>query len=119
MSWNVYLNDKDGNVIQFDNAVKQIGGNICIGELFVASASSVTYNYSKHYNKFFDGGFSSLDKMSAKESMPLLAKAIAELDPDTENPSDYWEPTEGNARRVLVEMLNWAVERPDGIWEIT
>lgn len=40
----------------------------------------------------------------------LLAKT------DDEVSGDYWEPTEGNAKRALLQLLAMARMRPDGVW---
>lgn len=53
--------------------------------------------------------------MTGAESIPVLQKAIAALSDDV-NP-DYWEPTEGNAKRALCGLLAFAQLRPDGVWE--
>lgn len=29
---------------------------------------------------------------------------------------NYWEPTEGNAKRALAGLLAFAQMRPDGVW---
>lgn len=30
---------------------------------------------------------------------------------------DYWEPTEGNAKRPLLQLAAMARMRPDGVWD--
>lgn len=53
--------------------------------------------------------------MTGAESIPVLERAIAVLGNDVSN--DYWEPTEGNAKRALIYLLTMAQMRPDGIWD--
>lgn len=50
------------------------------------------------------------------ESIPMLEKAIAALGDDTDD-DDYWHATEGNAKRALYWLLEFAKMRPDGVWD--
>jgi hypothetical protein len=52
--------------------------------------------------------------MTGADSIPILEKAIAQLGDDVDE--DYWEPTEGNAKRALSQLLALAKMRPDGVW---
>jgi hypothetical protein len=61
-----------------------------------------------------DKGIRSLYGMTGKESVPVLKKAIAQLATDVS--LDYWEPTEGNARKALEGLLALAIMKPDGVW---
>lgn len=45
----------------------------------------------------------------------ILENAINQLGDDVD--PDYWEPTEGNAKRALLKLLAMAKMRPDGIWD--
>ncbi|HUU87649.1 MAG TPA: hypothetical protein VMX17_07850 [Candidatus Glassbacteria bacterium] len=78
---------------------------------------NVTYNYSVHFYKTIDKekGIRFLYGMSGAESIPVLVKAINKLGDDTND--DYWKPTEGNARKALLQLLLLAYARPEGIWE--
>jgi hypothetical protein len=53
--------------------------------------------------------------MTGAESVVLLKSAIAQLGDDVAD--DYWEPTEGNAKRALTQLLALAQLRPDGVWD--
>lgn len=80
---------------------------------------NVTYNYAKAFSKAFNNpeGVKILNGKSAAESIQLIKDALPLLaDNVTE---DYWEPTEGNAKSVLTQLLALAYMRPDGIWEVT
>jgi len=49
------------------------------------------------------------------ESIPILKAAIDDLQ---DNVSDnYWDATEGNAKRALCGLLAFARMRPDGVWD--
>ncbi len=46
-----------------------------------------------------------------------MKDAISKLGNDVDK--NYWEATEGNAKRALHGLLALAKLRPDGIWEIS
>lgn len=119
-------------VLQLDQPHQMKGGTYCVGGTTDASLA-VTYNYGGHFSKAFGdtdtelspfercfgGGKTGLRRlrgMTGAESIPVLQSAIARLGDDVSN--DYWEATEGNAKRALVQLLALAQLRPDGIWEI-
>lgn len=101
--------------IEFDNIHNSKGGNYCIGGTRVAWLN-ITYNYAKHYYRLFgEKGIRTIYGMTGADSIPILKKVIGQLGDDVSN--DYWEPTEGNAKRALIGLLNFAEARPDGIWD--
>ena len=53
--------------------------------------------------------------MTGAESIPVLERAISALGDDVA--SDYWIPTEGNAKRPLTQLLAMAQLRLDGVWK--
>ena len=53
--------------------------------------------------------------MTGAESIPVLEAAAAKLSDDVSE--DYWEATEGNAKRALLQLLAMARMRPDGDWD--
>ena len=53
--------------------------------------------------------------MTGAESIPVLKSAIDALGDDVS--TDYWEATEGNAKRALCQLLAFAQMRPDGVWD--
>lgn len=92
------------------------GGTYCIGgtnEIWL----NVTYNYCGHFRKVMPPeGLRGLDGMMAADSIPVLENGIALLGNDVDD--NYWEPTEGNAKKALYGLLALAKLRPDGAWEI-
>ena len=53
--------------------------------------------------------------MTAKDSIPLLKKAISKLGDDID--PDYWKSTEGNAKEALRGLLIIAeAADPEGVW---
>jgi len=77
---------------------------------------NVTYNYLPFFRKTIDKkkGIRKIYRMTGKESIPILKKAIDQLGDDFND--DYWKPTEGNAKDALCNLLILAQMRPDGIW---
>ncbi len=91
------------------------GGTYALGGTNVAELN-VTYNYSKHFSRVLgEMGIRVIYGMSGGESIPLLEQAIKKL--DTNISEDYWEATEGNARKALEDLLWLAKQCPDGIWD--
>lgn len=67
---------------------------------------NITYNYSKIYRRdsvFGKDGIEIIFGKTGLESIPLLEKAINALGDDVSK--NYWEATEGNAKRPLVQLL--------------
>lgn len=92
------------------------GGTYCVGGTDEAHLN-VTCNYSKHFFAYLDKdkGIRGIYGKTAAETIPLLENAIAKLPDDKTN--DYWEPTGGNAKAALCQLLALARMRPDGIWD--
>ncbi len=91
------------------------GGTYCLGGTREAWLN-ITYNYGDIYRRVFgEKGIRTIYGMTGAESIPVLKKAIATLGDDVS--SDYWEPTEGNAKRALCGLLAFAQLRPDGVWD--
>ena len=77
---------------------------------------NITYNYAPHYYRVMgEKGIRSIYGMTGAESIPVLKAAMEKLADDVD--SDYWESTEGNAKRALAGLLAFAQMRPDGVWE--
>ena len=93
------------------------GGTYAVGgtnELWL----SVTYNYAGLFKKAFgEGGIKNLDGMGGAESIAWLEEGASKLGDDVSR--DYWEPTEGNAKRPLLQLAAMAKMRPDGVWNVS
>lgn len=79
---------------------------------------NITYNYAKFYYRptvFGEKGIRTLYGKTGAESISILQQAIAALGDDTT--SNYWNATEGNAKRPLYQLLALAKMRPDGVWD--
>lgn len=116
MSYSIRLCDPvDKAVILFDDPHMMAGGTYAVGGTREAWLS-VTYNYGAIYCRVMGtDGIRSIYGMTGAESLPLLVGAATILDDDVSN--DYWEATEGNAKRPLLQLAAMARMRPDGVWD--
>jgi hypothetical protein len=129
MSYNVYLKDAiTGQILELDSPHQMKGGTYCLGGTTEA-ALNITYNYSVHFHRVFPAkpsdhlcaengmisGVRFIYGSSGADSISILKQAIAQLGDDIND--DYWEPTEGNAKRSLMHLLALAQMRPDGVWD--
>jgi hypothetical protein len=116
MSYDINLCDPvTKQIIVFDTPHQMRGGTYAIGGTNQASLN-ITYNYSKHYYRMFgDDGIRSIYGKTGAEAISLLEQAIAKLGDDVDD--NYWEPTEGNAKRALCQLLALAKMRPDGVFQ--
>ena len=105
------------------------GGTYPIGGSMTATIN-ITYNYARHYRRVFqprasehlcldeDGNLSGIRViygLTGAEAIPILQRAIELLANDVDE--DYWKPTEGNAKRALLQCLALSRMRPDGVWD--
>ena len=117
MSYDLSLCDPvTRGVIHFDHSHEMRGGTYALGGTTEA-ALNITYNYASHYRRVFgsEEGIRSLYDKTGAESIPVLRAAIDKLGNDVSD--NYWEPTEGNAKLALLQLLAMAQMRPDGVWE--
>lgn len=114
MSYDICLVDPiTNNTLEIDN--RQIKGGIYTIGGSKEAWLNITYNYGKfYYQTMGDNGIRTIYGMTGAESIPILKDAIAKLGDNVSD--DYWEPTEGNAKRALLGLLTFAQLRPDGIW---
>lgn len=117
MSYDLGLHDPvSGEAIVFDEPHQMRGGTYAIGGTCSASLN-ITYNYWAHFRRALgdERGIRAIYGLSGAESIPVLKRGIAALGDDVS--ADYWEPTEGNAKRALAQCLALAQMRPDGVWD--
>lgn len=114
MSYDIYLKDPvSGDILYSDEKLDIKGGTYALGgtnELWI----NITYNYSEHFYRVLKGGIRSIYGMTGEESLPKLKMAVEQLKDNVS--SNYWEPTEGNARKALLNLIKLAEIRPDGVW---
>lgn len=116
MGYDIRLCDRvTHETILLDAPHAMAGGTCAVGGTREAWLS-VTYNYGDVYRRVMgDGGIRSIYGMTGAESIPVLEGAAARLADDATD--DYWEPTEGNAKRPLLQLAALARMRPDGVWD--
>ena len=117
MSYDIYLRDPVSNeILQLDSPHHMRGGTYQVGGTTDASLN-ITYNYAKYFRWVFNDekGIRKLYGMTGEGSIPALKEAISLLNDDVSG--NYWESTEGNAKRSLIQLLTLAKLRPDGIWD--
>lgn len=116
MSYDIYLKDKKTNeTVLLDRVHDITGGTYALGGTNEAWLN-ITYNYAKFFGGLGDKGVRTLYGMTAKDSIPLLKKVINDLGDDVSK--DYWEATEGNAKKALEGLLYFAEHAPeDAVWE--
>lgn len=115
MSYDVYLVDAEtGEVLEAEAPHFLRGGTYALGGT-TELRLNITYNYSPHYYRVFgDKGIRAIYGLTAAESVPMIAHAISQLAGDVVG--DYWQPTEGNARAALINLLALTNYAPHGVW---
>lgn len=116
MSYDIDLCDPvSGDVLLLDEPHQMKGGTYCVGGDRCCSLN-VTYNYGRHYYRVFEiDGIRTIYGMTGADSIPVLEEAASKLGDDVDD--DYWAPTEGNAKRALLQLIALAKLRPDGVWK--
>lgn len=122
MSYDINLLDPiTKNVIEINDAHFLRGGTYKMGGSTELSLN-ITYNYSEILHKIiqpkftpseYKTGIRSLYGMTAFEATPILETAISILKNNVVD--DYWQPTEGNVKRALNNLLTMCKMRPDSI----
>lgn len=134
MSYDIDLIDPvTGETLELAAPHHMRGGTYAVGGTTQAHLN-VTYNYYPQFSRVFDElaeprqkapkwmqtagkpvrGVRTIYGLTGAESLPVLDKAIAALGDDVD--PDYWKPTDGNAKRALVQLRALAAMRPDGLW---
>jgi hypothetical protein len=122
MSYDINLLDPiTKEVIEINDAHFLRGGTYKMGGSTELSLN-VTYNYSQFLHQVIQpestpsedkSGIRSIYGMTALEAIPILETAISNLKDDVVD--DYWQPTEGNTKRALNNLLTMCKMRPDAI----
>ena len=116
MSYDICLRDPvTKQTIQLDDHHDIKGGTYALGGTTEAWLN-ITYNYNRHFRKTMgEEGIRTIYGLTGTESITVLKDAIDKLGDDVSD--DYWETTEGNAKKALYGLLTFAELRPDGIWD--
>ena len=116
MSYDIRLCDPITNkTIEFAQNHYLTGGTYAVGGTREAWLN-ITYNYSPHFYRLIDedDGIRTIYGMTGAQSIKVLDSAVQKLRDDIS--SDYWKPTEGNAKAALLKLIAMAEMRPDGVW---
>jgi len=117
MSYDIELVDPvSRKTLELDEPHHMRGGTYAMGGTTECSLN-ITYNYSRHYYNTISAteGIRAIYGMTGAESIQILKIAVAQLGDDVSD--DYWESTEVNAKRALLQLIALAKLRPDGIWQ--
>jgi hypothetical protein len=111
MSWWVSITDPETDQYMVVEPFTE-GGTYVLGGSYDADLN-ITYNYSSHYYRVLglEDGLRGLDGKDVAFALPILEKGVEALEEDYAD--DYWEPTEGNARRALVTLVQWCKQAVD------
>lgn len=116
MSYDIRLRDPiTKETILFDTDHQIRGGTYAVGGTDEAWLN-ITWNYAGIFVETMgEKGIRTIYGLTGAESIPILKDAISKLSDDVSK--DYWEATQGNAKRSLLGLLAFAQMRPDGIWD--
>lgn len=116
MSYDINLCDPvTRDVLELDDPHDMRGGTYAMGGTREAHLN-VTYNYGAIFRKVLgEKGIRTIYGMTGAESIPVLEAAASRLADDATD--NYWDDTEGNAKRALLKLVALAKLRPDGVWD--
>jgi len=115
MSYDLKLKDPlTGETILLAEDHHITGGTYALGGTKEAWIN-ITYNYGGIFRQVLgENGIRTIYGMTGAEALPLLEKAIYQLKSDmTDN---YWDATEGNAKKALLNVAALSALAPQGIW---
>ena len=116
MSYDVdFCDPVSKKVIELDEPHFMRGGTYAIGGTKELTLN-ITYNYSQNYREH-DFSIRDLDGKTALDIIPTLERVISELKDDVS--SNYWDATDGNAKKALIQILTMCKMRPDSIIEVS
>ena len=106
-----------GDTLHTEDVHHMHGGTYRVGGT-TSMDLNVTYNYCSHYSRSFKGeGLNSLNGLTGQEAIVPLSEAADKLGDEVSD--NYWEGTEGNAKRALLQLLVLSRMRPDGVWSVS
>lgn len=116
MSWDIdFCDPVSKKVIELDEPHFMRGGTYAIGGTKELTLN-ITYNYAKNYNEHNFYLREDLDGKTALDIIPTLERVISELKDDVS--SNYWDATDGNAKKALIQLITMAKMRPDSIIKV-
>ena len=103
MSYNIYVEDKQGNIVQLEEPHHFKGGTYAVNGTINAHLN-ITYNYSQFYREIWENGLRGLNELELVEAVKEIEEGLEYLG-TTEQSDDYWESTKGNAGHALFQLL--------------
>ena len=116
MSYDINLCDPvTHDVLELDDSHDMRGGTYAMGGT-TECWLNVTYNYAPIFRRELgEKGIRTIYGMTGAESISVLEAAASRLADDATG--NYWDTTEGNAKRALLQLVALAKLRPDGVWD--
>ena len=116
MSYDINLCDPvTRDVLLLDDPHDMRGGTYAMGGTRECHLN-ITYNYGSAFHRVLgEKGIRTIYGMTGAESIPLLEAAASRLADDATG--NYWDATDGNAKRALLQLVALAKLRPDGVWD--
>jgi hypothetical protein len=117
MSYDFWITDKEGDRMDAPLTHHEKGGTYVVGGTR-SLEFNITFNYASHFVKAFahEDGIKILNGMLCIKAIPLIVRAMRRLGDDTT--SNYWDSTEGNAKKALDGLLHIAALGFDGVINI-
>lgn len=116
MSYDIYLVDPRTHSILESDEPHDIAGGTFEGGGTRDAWLNVTYNYAPIFRRVLgEAGIRAIYGMTAEGSVPVLLAAADRLKDD--KTGNYWDATEGNARRALLDLVELARMFPGGVWD--
>jgi hypothetical protein len=115
MSYDVYFCDPvSREVIELEDVHFMRGGTFAIGGTKELQLN-ITFNYEGNYAKHnFSIPF--LHEKTALDVIPEIERVISLLGDDVSE--NYWDATDGNAKKALIALLTMAKMRPDAVIDV-
>jgi hypothetical protein len=115
VSYDIRITDGNGETLTAEEPHTITGGTYAMGGTTEAWLN-VTYNYAPHFYRLFgDKGIRWLYGQKVANTVEPLLAAASQLGDDVHR--DYWQPTEGNAKAALLNLVQLARLFPDGVWD--
>lgn len=116
MSYDISLCDPvTKETLRLDHKHQIRGGTYCVGGTEELQFN-ITYNYAQIFQRVLGkNAIRSIYGMTGSDSIKVLKEAIEKLKDDVDE--NYWNPTEGNAKEALKNLVLLAEMRPDGVWK--
>jgi len=117
MGYNARLNDRVSGVCLEAQEKHQMAGSVKWEGGTRDLELDFTFNYSRIFERVLGtGGIKNIYGMTGADVAPVLEYAARRLKDNTNK--DHWKPTQGNVKRVLLQLATMSRIRPDGVWWI-